>query len=144
MMSWWKQGSRLPFAKRHRFFCKVGDICHGYLPSIRLFMFCSRSTDLTPWRLPPRCLSGWSSANASSLALRCSSGLEPSSALLPTVSRCLATIENIVELQNLNPWFQASAYEEPPDDNLYLGIVLSAVVTVTGIFSYYQVSKRPW
>ena len=33
---------------------------------------------------------------------------------------------------------QASAYEEPPDDNLYLGIVLSAVVTVTGIFSYYQ------
>ena len=34
---------------------------------------------------------------------------------------------------------QASAYEEPPDDNLYLGIVLSAVVTVTGIFSYYQV-----
>ena len=37
---------------------------------------------------------------------------------------------------------QASAYEEPPDDNLYLGIVLSAVVTVTGIFSYYQVLKR--
>jgi len=36
---------------------------------------------------------------------------------------------------------QASAYEEPPDDNLYLGIVLSAVVTVTGIFSYYQESK---
>ena len=34
---------------------------------------------------------------------------------------------------------QASAYEEPPDDNLYLGIVLSAVVTVTGVFSYYQV-----
>ena len=37
---------------------------------------------------------------------------------------------------------QASAYEEPPDDNLYLGIVLSAVVTVTGIFSYYQVLKE--
>ena len=37
---------------------------------------------------------------------------------------------------------QASAYEEPPDDNLYLGIVLSAVVTVTGIFSYYQVTSR--
>ena len=37
---------------------------------------------------------------------------------------------------------QASAYEEPPDDNLYLGIVLSAVVTVTGIFSYYQVLTR--
>merc|ERR1711963_146056 len=36
---------------------------------------------------------------------------------------------------------QASAYEEPPDDNLYLGIVLSAVVTVTGNFSYYQESK---
>merc|ERR1712198_483131 len=36
---------------------------------------------------------------------------------------------------------QASAYEEPPDDNLYLGIVLTAVVTVTGIFSYYQESK---
>ena len=36
---------------------------------------------------------------------------------------------------------QASAYEEPPDDNLYLGIVLSAVVTVTGIFSYYQVTS---
>merc|ERR1712115_279248 len=36
---------------------------------------------------------------------------------------------------------QASAYEEPPDDNLYLGIVLSAVVTVTGIFSYYQEAK---
>jgi len=36
---------------------------------------------------------------------------------------------------------QASAYEEPPDDNLYLGIVLSVVVTVTGIFSYYQESK---
>merc|ERR1711884_777051 len=36
---------------------------------------------------------------------------------------------------------QASAYEEPPDDNLCLGIVLSAVVTVTGIFSYYQEAK---
>merc|ERR1712180_422900 len=36
---------------------------------------------------------------------------------------------------------QASAYEEPPPDNLYLGIVLSAVVTVTGVFSYYQESK---
>merc|ERR1711962_1983467 len=36
---------------------------------------------------------------------------------------------------------QASAYEEPPDDNLYLGVVLSAVVTVPGIFSYYQESK---
>merc|ERR1711931_378195 len=36
---------------------------------------------------------------------------------------------------------QASAFEEPPDDNLYLGIVLTAVVTVTGIFSYYQEAK---
>jgi len=36
---------------------------------------------------------------------------------------------------------QASAFEEPPDDNLYLGIVLTAVVTVTGVFSYYQESK---
>merc|ERR1712172_8024 len=36
---------------------------------------------------------------------------------------------------------QSSAYEEPPDDNLYLGIVLTAVVTVTGIFSYYQEAK---
>merc|ERR1711971_1149645 len=36
---------------------------------------------------------------------------------------------------------QAMAYEEPPDDNLYLGIVLSAVVTVTGVFSYYQEAK---
>merc|ERR1711874_629169 len=34
---------------------------------------------------------------------------------------------------------QATAYEEPPDDNLYLGVVLTAVVT--GIFSYYQESK---
>merc|ERR1712127_586841 len=36
---------------------------------------------------------------------------------------------------------QASAFEEPPDDNLYLGVVLTAVVTVTGVFSYYQESK---
>merc|ERR1711874_509975 len=36
---------------------------------------------------------------------------------------------------------QATAYEEPPDDNLYLGVVLTAVVTVTGVFSYYRESK---
>jgi len=36
---------------------------------------------------------------------------------------------------------QAQAYEEPPDDNLYLGIVLTVVVVVTGVFSYYQESK---
>merc|ERR1719220_3317836 len=31
--------------------------------------------------------------------------------------------------------------EKPPDDNLYLGIVLTGVVVITGIFSYYQESK---
>merc|ERR1719295_625527 len=36
---------------------------------------------------------------------------------------------------------QATTLEEPPDDNLYLGVVLSAVVIITGIFSYYQESK---
>merc|ERR1711970_355884 len=36
---------------------------------------------------------------------------------------------------------QASTFEEPPDDNLYLGVVLTAVVVVTGVFSYYQESK---
>ena len=36
---------------------------------------------------------------------------------------------------------QASTFEEPPDDNLYLGIVLTGVVVITGIFSYYQESK---
>ena len=36
---------------------------------------------------------------------------------------------------------QATSFEEPPDDNLYLGIVLTAVVVITGIFSYYQESK---
>jgi sodium/potassium-transporting ATPase subunit alpha len=33
---------------------------------------------------------------------------------------------------------QATSFEEPPDDNLYLGCVLTAVVVITGIFSYYQ------
>ena len=36
---------------------------------------------------------------------------------------------------------QATAFEEPPDDNLYLGIVLTVVVVVTGIFSYYQARR---
>ena len=36
---------------------------------------------------------------------------------------------------------QASTQEQPPDDNLYLGIVLTAVVVITGVFSYYQESK---
>ena len=31
---------------------------------------------------------------------------------------------------------KASTYEEPPDDNLYLGIVLTAVVVVTGTILY--------
>lgn len=34
-----------------------------------------------------------------------------------------------------------TATEAAPDDNLYLGIVLAAVVIITGIFSYYQESK---
>ncbi|XP_071176809.1 sodium/potassium-transporting ATPase subunit alpha-like isoform X2 [Mytilus edulis] len=36
---------------------------------------------------------------------------------------------------------QASQDETPPGDNLYLGIVLTAVVVVTGCFSYYQEAK---
>ncbi|XP_076304509.1 sodium/potassium-transporting ATPase subunit alpha-like isoform X3 [Tachypleus tridentatus] len=36
---------------------------------------------------------------------------------------------------------QAGTFEEPPDDNLYLGIVLSAVVIITGCFSYYQEAR---
>jgi len=36
---------------------------------------------------------------------------------------------------------QVSSSEDPPGDNLYLGIVLTAVVVVTGLFSYYQESK---
>ncbi|XP_059138718.1 sodium/potassium-transporting ATPase subunit alpha-like [Physella acuta] len=36
---------------------------------------------------------------------------------------------------------QASQTEDPPGDNLYLGIVLTAVVVVTGCFSYYQEAK---
>lgn len=36
---------------------------------------------------------------------------------------------------------QATTMEQPPDDNLYLGVVLTAVVVITGIFSYYQESK---
>nr|CAD7393510.1 unnamed protein product [Timema cristinae] len=36
---------------------------------------------------------------------------------------------------------QASTEDEPADDNLFLGIVLSAVVIVTGIFSYCQEAK---
>ncbi|CAH8652746.1 unnamed protein product [Dicrocoelium dendriticum] len=36
---------------------------------------------------------------------------------------------------------ESSAYEDPPKDNLYLGIVLTAVVIITGCFSYYQESK---
>jgi len=36
---------------------------------------------------------------------------------------------------------QASSMEDAPGDNLYLGIVLTAVVVVTGCFSYYQEAK---
>ncbi|XP_069115478.1 sodium/potassium-transporting ATPase subunit alpha-like isoform X2 [Argopecten irradians] len=36
---------------------------------------------------------------------------------------------------------QASQYDDPPGDNLYLGIVLTGVVVVTGCFSYYQEAK---
>ncbi|PVD35794.1 hypothetical protein C0Q70_02758 [Pomacea canaliculata] len=36
---------------------------------------------------------------------------------------------------------EASAYEDPAEDNLYLGIVLVTVVVVTGVFSYYQEAK---
>jgi len=36
---------------------------------------------------------------------------------------------------------QASTFEDPSDDNLYLGVVLACVVIVTGCFSYYQESK---
>jgi len=36
---------------------------------------------------------------------------------------------------------QVTNFEEPPEDNLYLGVVLTAVVVITGIFSYYQESK---
>jgi len=36
---------------------------------------------------------------------------------------------------------QASTEDDPPGDNLYLGIVLTAVVVVTGCFSYYQEAK---
>ncbi|KAI2668807.1 Sodium/potassium-transporting ATPase subunit alpha-1 [Labeo rohita] len=36
---------------------------------------------------------------------------------------------------------QAASEEEPANDNLYLGIVLSAVVMITGCFSYYQEAK---
>uniref|UniRef100_A0A3Q3JNG9 Sodium/potassium-transporting ATPase subunit alpha n=1 Tax=Monopterus albus TaxID=43700 RepID=A0A3Q3JNG9_MONAL len=36
---------------------------------------------------------------------------------------------------------QAALDEEPANDNLYLGVVLSAVVIITGCFSYYQEAK---
>ncbi|XP_062961528.1 sodium/potassium-transporting ATPase subunit alpha-1 [Cynocephalus volans] len=35
----------------------------------------------------------------------------------------------------------AATEEEPQNDNLYLGVVLSAVVIITGCFSYYQEAK---
>ncbi|TRY84835.1 hypothetical protein DNTS_002278, partial [Danionella cerebrum] len=36
---------------------------------------------------------------------------------------------------------QAAMDDEPANDNLYLGVVLSAVVIITGCFSYYQEAK---
>ncbi|XP_078394084.1 sodium/potassium-transporting ATPase subunit alpha-1-like, partial [Cetorhinus maximus] len=36
---------------------------------------------------------------------------------------------------------QAVMEEEPSNDNLYLGVVLAAVVIITGCFSYYQEAK---
>ncbi|XP_062390800.1 sodium/potassium-transporting ATPase subunit alpha-1b isoform X1 [Sardina pilchardus] len=36
---------------------------------------------------------------------------------------------------------QAATEDDPVNDNLYLGVVLSAVVIITGCFSYYQESK---
>ncbi|XP_078265380.1 sodium/potassium-transporting ATPase subunit alpha [Rhinoraja longicauda] len=36
---------------------------------------------------------------------------------------------------------QVATVEEPANDNLYLGVVLSTVVIVTGCFSYYQEAK---
>ncbi|TMS11618.1 Sodium/potassium-transporting ATPase subunit alpha-1 [Larimichthys crocea] len=36
---------------------------------------------------------------------------------------------------------QAASEDEPVKDNLYLGVVLSAVVIITGCFSYYQEAK---
>ena len=36
---------------------------------------------------------------------------------------------------------QAASLEDPADDNLYLGIVLAAVVCITALFSYYQENK---
>ncbi|NWI65720.1 AT1A1 ATPase, partial [Todus mexicanus] len=36
---------------------------------------------------------------------------------------------------------QSLTEEEPNNDNLYLGVVLAAVVIITGCFSYYQEAK---
>jgi ABC-type nickel/cobalt efflux system permease component RcnA len=36
---------------------------------------------------------------------------------------------------------QSAGDGEKSDDNLYLGVVLAAVVVITGIFSYFQESK---
>jgi len=36
---------------------------------------------------------------------------------------------------------ECASNDDPVEDNLYLGIVLSAVVILTGVFSYYQESK---
>ena len=70
----------------------------------------------------------------------------------PTTPEWIKFCQNLFGGFSLLLWFgailcfiaytiQAGAYEEPPDDNLYLGIVLTVVVVVTGVFSYYQESK---
>ena len=38
---------------------------------------------------------------------------------------------------------ECASNDDPVADNLYLGIVLSAVVIITGVFQYYQVNSKP-
>ena len=56
------------------------------------------------------------------------------------VSKTFITLD-FTEIFKMILFLKATAFEEPPDDNLYLGVVLTAVVVVTGVFSYYQESK---
>ena len=53
----------------------------------------------------------------------------PCGTILVLLSRYLQT----------TPGIQSSKYIDPPEDNVYLGAVLTFVVVVTGIFAYYQV-----
>ena len=36
---------------------------------------------------------------------------------------------------------ECTTNDDPAEDNLYLGVVLAAVVIITGVFQYYQESK---